>query len=226
MRQIGSESWRFGEETAQIPHGLLFVRDALGLDVEGAADIPPRLAGDVPNLGHLLAPRLHLEAAAQWPSWWRAVVQQEVAMHLGQGDIEGRQRRTTMRVVDPPEWSSLDDQPALQAAARATFEQGCQWFDSKRRPLQPPQHQAGLFEWRATKDIAERVAAELGVSVGLITGFVMVFLVEGVWWELTSSGVAFCSLTATQHSEIAEIIQRSVFASGVPGGPTLGVAES
>lgn len=214
MRLAGTESWRFAEDTPQIPHGLLFVRDALGLDVEAATGIPPRLAGDVPDLGHLLGAGLRPEAAEQWPSWWRTLVHQEAAMHLGLG---GEQWRT---VVDPPEWPSLDDRPALQAAARATFERGCRWFDTKRRPLQPPEHQVGLFEWRTNKDLAERVAAELGVSVGAITGCVMVFLVEGVWWELISPGVALCSFAATQDPETAETIQRSVFASGAtPGRP-------
>ncbi len=70
-------------------------------------------------------------------------------MHLGQRDISGEWMTSMVeqlhRVADPPEWPSLADRPALQGAARATFEQGCRWTDTKRRPLQPPEHRPGLF---------------------------------------------------------------------------------
>jgi len=209
------ESWdekkpsRFAGDTPQIPHGLLFARDALGLDVEAATGIPPRLAGEVPDLGHLLDAGLRAEAAEQWPSWWRTVVHQEAAMHLGLGAEQLR------AVADAPEWSSLNDRPALQAAARATFELGARWFETRRPPLE---QELAMFEWRTPMDLAERVAAELGIEVGAISGCVLVFIVEGLWWELISPGVALCSFAATQDPETAETMQRSVFASGAPSG--------
>jgi len=65
-------------------------RDALGLDVEAVTNMLARLAGVVPDLGHLFGVELRSEAAAQWPSWWRTVVPAEVAMHLGLGGEQWR----------------------------------------------------------------------------------------------------------------------------------------
>jgi hypothetical protein len=43
MRRAGSESWRFAHDIDQTLHALLYVRDALGVDVEEAKGIPDPL---------------------------------------------------------------------------------------------------------------------------------------------------------------------------------------
>lgn len=74
MRRAGSESWRFAHDIDQTLHVLLYVRDALGVDLEGAKGIPPRLASDVVDRSNLLDPGARHEAARDWPAWWQSAV--------------------------------------------------------------------------------------------------------------------------------------------------------
>lgn len=80
-----------------------------------------------------------------------------------------RRRERLGQLVEPPEFASLGDRPGLQAAARSAFVDGCHWADARVSALRPPAR-GPLFSWRATKEVAEEVAAELGVSIGAVQG--------------------------------------------------------
>lgn len=83
MRFAGSASWRFAEGIEQAPLVVLFVRDALGLEVPAEAVIPPRLDGDLPVQATVLDSRQRAAAGAAWAGWWHAVVAQDIRGHQG-----------------------------------------------------------------------------------------------------------------------------------------------
>jgi len=217
MRQGESESWRFAHDFDQILHAVLYVRDCLGLDVEEARGIPPRLAGDIPDRSNLLNSVSRHEVARDWPNWWNKAVEERGTNQLGTRDVERDPLRRQIDarhklVADPPEWSALSGQPALQEAARSLYLEGCQWFSSARRPFLPPSNQ-DIIKWELVRDSAEATAAEHGVSVGAINGCAFVFVVEGSWWELVSPGVVLCSVAAATTPASTVAILQDVLAS-------------
>jgi hypothetical protein len=55
MQFEGTTSWRFAVSAGdERPHLALFVRDAVGLRVADSPDVPPKLAGVVPDHRDLL----------------------------------------------------------------------------------------------------------------------------------------------------------------------------
>src|SRR3954452_15981704 len=121
MPNAGSESWRFAHDIDQSLHCALYLRDAIGLEVDDRAGNPPRLVGDIPDRSQSLDREATTTAAARWPSWWRAVVGNQALTQLQSsseqtdsrawlGELASRHRL----VVDPPERASLADSPALQ----------------------------------------------------------------------------------------------------------------
>lgn len=217
MRRAGSESWRFAHDIDQTLHALLYVRDALGLDVAEAIDIPPRLAGDVPDRASLLGAEARRDAAQDWPAWWHDAVAAQARTQLEPpgANTEARLREAAARhrlVADPPEWSSLSARPALRHAARDLYVEACRWFNPASQPFLPPARR-DVFAWELVRDVAEATAVEHGVSVGVINGCALVLIVEGSWWELVSPGVALCSVAATTNPDSTVAILREVLTS-------------
>jgi hypothetical protein len=217
MRRAGSESWRFAHDIPQTLHVLLYIRDALGLQVEQGPGIPPRLAGGVPDRSELLDPAARSKASRDWPEWWAMAVATALSTEIGpQGVSTGEWRRSVGErqrlVADPPEWSFLSDRPALQAAARALYEEGGRWFSPARQSYLSAALR-DVFAWEQVRDAAEATATEHQVSPGTINGCVLVLLVEGNWWELAGSGAALCSVSAATNPEATQTILHQVFES-------------
>lgn len=223
MRKAGSESWRFAHDIDESLHCVLYVRDALGLQVEDDGVIPPRLAGDVPDRSRLFGPESARAAAARWPSWWRAVVTRVAPTQLGplsqQGGSQSWRREVATRhraVVDPPEWASLEGSPALRDAARTLWTESCRWFGPAREPYLPPCC-LDVFAWEQVRDGAERAAGEHEMSPGEVNGCAQVLLVEGSWWHFIAPGVALCSIAAARDPAIAPVILKEAFDSYLGG---------
>jgi len=172
MRKAGTESWRFAHDIDESLHCVLYLRHVLGLQIEDDGVIPPRLAGDVPDRSQVLGPASALAAAARWPSWWRAVVNQGAPTQLGpssqQNGLQNWVREIATwhgPVFDPPEWASLEGSPALRDAARTLWIESCRWFGPAREPYLPPSC-LDVFAWDQVRDAAERAADENEVSPG------------------------------------------------------------
>lgn len=223
MRKAGRESWRFAHDIDQSLHALLFVRDALDLDVERGGSLPPRLEGDLPERSGLLDAESRQRAALGWPSWWDGVLRERVGFALASRP-EGTDQRRWMRelaerhrvVADHPEWASLADRPALQAAARALWTEGCCLADAARRPLLPPTRH-DLFRWDLVRVVAEDCAARHQVGAGAVGSCALVLIVGGTWWEVAAPGAAVCSVSAAADPESATAILSEVFESRLPG---------
>ncbi len=219
VKRAGSESWRFAEDLGQIPHAMLFVRDALRLDTGSGTGIPPRLAGEIPDRSSLLDSAVRAEAARQWAAWWRGVIGAEPSAHLGPGTVDPAGQRQVLenyrQIVDPTvRGTSLAGWSVLQPAAEALFTEGCRWADAARQPLLPPARmRPGMFDWHLVRDTAEAVAAEAGV--GVIDGSVSLLLVEGTWWELAAPQLVLCSVAAVEDPQVARAILHRVFTSGL-----------
>jgi hypothetical protein len=215
MRRAGRESWRFVHAIDQSLHSLLYVRDTLDLDVDRGGSLPPRLKGDLPERSGLLDANSRQRAALEWPSWWDNVLEERVGFHLASAPESTDQRRFWRELVerhrlfvDHPEWASLADRPALQAAARALWIEGCRW-------VPPTRHD--IFRWDLVRDVAENCAARHQVGVGAVNGCALVLIVEGIWWEVVAPGAALCSVFAAADPESAKAILSEVFESQLPG---------
>jgi len=218
MERAGKSSWRFAEDIGQIPNALLFVRDSLRLTLD-SEEVPTRLLGEIPDLTDHLDTNQRYEAAQQWPAWWGTVIAHEAEMHLGaRGDDYSQWRHRLAEqlraIVDPPEWLSLADRPGLQAAARASFSEGCRWADINRRSWLPPKR-GPFFEWNQMREIADEVVTDFGVDAGDINGCAIVLLVGGIWYEVVLPGVVLCSVGAAGDPLVAEAILRWAFTSSI-----------
>jgi hypothetical protein len=228
MFQRGTRSWRFSHGSDQAPHALLFVRDSLSLPVGSGPGNPPRLAGDVPDLTGRLDERTRREAAQQWPAWWRDVLTREGSMNPRDSGTNRpgppaeamvlracEMARLRREFIDPPEWGSLSDRPALRAAARACYTDGCRWADTALLPVQRESADSPIFEWHVVRDAAEATAADLGVDIGDINGRAIVLAVTGRWHALLAPGLAACSVSDALDPRSAAAILRETFSSWV-----------
>jgi hypothetical protein len=215
MQLAGRPSWRFEENDAGDLHLALFVRDAAGLEVSPAADIPPPLSV---TIDHRLAPP-SAAAAAQWATWWRGLIRFQAgeampSRRLSPGDdihawLEAMRERH-VAAFDPPAFASMASVPELRAVAGATFA-------ADGRPLLPREPPArmppGAFDYQAVRAAAESAIADFGVEPGEIDGTVHVLDVRGTWSYLAAPGYALCSAQAAADPAAAAPLLRAVFAS-------------
>jgi len=227
MQLQGSSSWQFGRGDMGYLHTALFVRDAARLPVAPSADIPPRLARDVPDYTGLLPPGERAAASMQWVIWWRRLVRQAVrearqsVTPLPAGtdpdDFEARIRhRFAGRedVFDPPDFKSLA--PPLQSAVTATFESSL-----GSSSCEPGGTEREMFAWRLVRDAAEGTAADLGIPVGDVKGYADVLEVEGLWSHLAAPGCALCSAALACDPVATAGLLRELFSSGHGSAPGL-----
>jgi hypothetical protein len=220
MHRQGSSSWQFGHGDMGYLHTALFVRDAAGLPVPPSADIPPRLARDVPDYAGLLPPGQRAPAGKQWAIWWRRLVRQAViearrsVTPLPAGaaadDVEVRNwYRFAGRkdVFDPPDFKTLA--PPLQSAVTATFESSLGWSGYEPSGAEPER-----FAWPLVRDAAESTAADLGIPVGDVKGYADVLEVRGLWSYLAGPGCALCSAGVARNPSAAAGLLRELFSSG------------
>jgi hypothetical protein len=137
MQVRGRPSWRFGYGNGSVLdlNGSLFVRDAAGLPVPAAPDVPPPLAPDWlvggPPAGlAAVTTAARATAAGQWLTWWRRLVAAKVdetqARPPAGGDTAAMMDWLRARAgrenaaFDPPEFASLASAPELRAAAAAS----------------------------------------------------------------------------------------------------------
>ncbi len=221
MHRQGSGSWRFEDDNAQYLNHALFVRDGAGLVVPSAADIPPRLAGNVPDYSDALPSGERAAAGHQWVVWWRRLLGQTVREARQSVTLpDGSDLQSIIRhrfagrddVFDPPAFGSLADMQPLQSAAVAMFEIAGRWSNSQ------PGSQASQprFAWPLVRDVAESTAAELGNPVGDLSAVAHVLDVRGLWSYLAGPGCALCSAAVATDPSATRQLLRELFSSG-PG---------
>jgi hypothetical protein len=224
MHVAGSRSWRFEHDDGYMLHQALFVRDATRLPVAGAAEVPPPLAGEVPDASAVLPAADRAVAARQWQSWWRQILDEEVrevairrAEDPGQDALARLEARTRGRheLCDPPSFLSLSAAPELQSAAVATLSAYRAWSGVAGRPRRPDRE---IFAWPLVRDAAHDVAALLGVPVGEMDAVAHVVDVQGRWSYVAGGGCGFCSADAAADPATASVLLRELFASGAPAG--------
>jgi hypothetical protein len=148
------------EDEAQFLHLALFVRDATGLAVERADEIPPQLAWKLPGQPGATTETEREMAARQWVTWWRRLLAQAVREALRGNAPDGdRDPIAWVRAIyagreevfDPPRFGSLADLPQLQPVAGAVFAHADRWWNTRERTV--PQ-EGGAFAWELVRDAA------------------------------------------------------------------------
>jgi len=229
MRRSGSGSWRFGHGDMGYLHAALFVRDAARLPVAPAADIPPRLAGEVPDCADVVEPGDRLVAGEQWVAWWHQLVGQAVREGQRSGtrppagpedDFETVIRHRfggQQEVFDPPGFDSLAGMQPLRSAVIKTQARWQLW--SSHQPGSGAERPE-VFAYRIVRQAAESTAAVLGVAASELNGYAHVLEVEGLWSYLVGPGCALCSAALACDPQAAARLLREVFSSGLAGsGP-------
>jgi hypothetical protein len=232
MHRQGTASWRFGHGDMGYLHTALFVRDAVRLPVAPSADIPPRLAGDVPDCADVLAPHERAAAGQQWVAWWRMLV--------GQAAHEARQSWTPLPVetdpddfealirhrfggrqdvFDSPGFESLASTQPLRSAVMGTFEVSCGWSSCQPGRPEGPEK----FPHWLVRDAAESAAADLGIPIGDVRGYADVLVVEGQWSYLAGPGSGLCSAAVACDPLAASRLLREIFSSGHSRAPDIAI---
>jgi hypothetical protein len=217
MQVAGRSSWRFEENDAGDLHLALFARDAAGLQVLPAPDIPPPLSVVIDQrLATVPAPAA---AASQWVTWWRGLVGFQAAEALPPHrprraeDMHAwmaAKRERRLAAFDPPQFESLASMPELRSVASATFAADGRPLLHREPPARVP---PGVFDYGAVRAAAEGAIAEFGVDPGEIDGTVHVLDVQGPWSCLAAPGYALCSPEVAADAAAAARLLRAVFAS-------------
>lgn len=221
MRRAASGSWRFAHGLEQLPHALLYVRDALRLAAAPGLGVPPRLSEAPPDRSRLLDPAIRSAAAREWTTWWETLVQHESRRHFDSGDGDAHavhERFLEYHWVLNPETSPALAGTMLRPAALVLFAEGCDWGGRVTPELPDPRDldSAGQpFAWALVRDTVEAVSAARGVDTADIDGAASVLLVEGDWWDLVAPGFALCSLAAATDPNVAGVLLHSVLESGL-----------
>ncbi len=218
MHVVGRPSWRFASGNGQSSdlHDALFTRDAAGLGVPPATDVPPPLAaewlaGELPPGLAALSVASREAAASQWLTWWRQLLAAKVGL-AGSGPPQGAdlaaiqawaESLSRSEVFDPPEFGSLAAMPELRAAAAATY---------GVRPSRLTDR-SGSFDYQLIRGIAERTAADFGVPIDAVDARAHVLDVQGVWWHMAGPGCVLCSPAATTDPAAAAELLGAVFTS-------------
>jgi hypothetical protein len=217
MRRRGS--WQFGHGDMGYLHTALFVRDVTRLPVPSSADVPPLLAGDLPDHADVLRAGDQAAAGQQWILWWRRLVgqavreeSQRVAHEVGQDVQDHLRQRFAGRedVFDPPDFGSLAGTQPLQAAVIAGFAMWNQWSASQPPGRSEPQ----VFAWPLVRDAAESTAAEFGIQVSDLNAYAHVLDVTGMWSYVAGPGCVLCSTAVARDPSAARQLLRDVFRSG------------
>jgi hypothetical protein len=214
VRTAGSESWHVSIEDEQTTHAVLFVRDACGLTPDDDPVVPPRLVGEVPDLGSSMTRSDRTRASAAWTDWWRRVAEFEGAKELGE-ITEGATREDALRrltaayaaVFDPPDFECLAAWPTLQSMSRTTCQQALRWHRHSATPI-PPDH----ARWLVTKAVAEEACAAFHVSPSRLNAAVIALAVEGTWWNFPQPGVLLCSQEVLNEDGLFAPLLRETFA--------------
>ncbi|WP_277050238.1 hypothetical protein [Ruania albidiflava] len=214
MKLAGSRSWRFAAHTGELVHLVLRVRDAAGLQVPAAPDVPPPLQDPPqPAAGLDLDPVL---TGADWLTWWRDIVALEGHRQLLRPDqmttswakVNRELQAQTKVLAGPPRFEGLAERPGLQAAARAVGRTPRGWVD---RQLQAERHSRDLIDWPVVNEVVHQVAAETGTPVHSLNGCALVLLVQGAWWHQVRPGVVLCSVQAAgDRHTAAELVRAAV----------------
>jgi hypothetical protein len=213
MRRAGAASWRFAEDLGQLPHAVLYIRDAMRLPVEPGPGVPPALIGEIPDRSDKVDPSGVRDVAQAWATWWTPRLNYAPNSTVTWPPTSRLGRRPTQR------HRPRSKTPALRATAGSLFAEGCGWADTARRPVLPPARpHPGRFDWQLTRKVAEAVADDADVDLDAINGAVSVLLVEGIWWKRVRRQFALCSVEAADDPQIAEDILRDVFTSGLTTG--------
>jgi len=217
MRVAGRPSWRFafGNGQASDLHAALYARDAAGLDVPAAPDVPPRLAadwlaGDASPRPTAVTAAGRASAAGQWLPWWRALLAVKVSIVDSRPPANGDMAATlawakllhSSAVFDPPEFAALAATRELRAVITATY---AAW------PQVPDR--SGSFDYGLIRSTAEQIAAEFGVPIEAMDARAHVLDVRGSWWHVVGPGCVLCSPGATSDPAVAAQLLGAVFAS-------------
>jgi hypothetical protein len=226
MRYAGFPSWRFTEDDPQFLHLALFLRDATGLAVERSDDIPPHLAGELPDRPGVLPEAARGAAAGQWVTWWRRLLAQAVGEALRGNAPDGDQDPLAWmqmvyagrkEVFDPPRFGSMADLPQLRPVTAALYAQADRWWSTREQTVT---QEGGAFAWRLVRDAAKDAAAELDIPIGEVTAAVYVLDVEGSWSCPATPGCAPCSVAVATDPPAARRLLHDVFTTG-RGDPAL-----
>ena len=216
VRHAGGSSWRFAHGVEQLPHAVLYVRDALRLSIESASGVPPTLCEQIGDRSELLDSLTRSVAAREWAAWWAVVVEFEARRHLSSGDLNHlaiHERSAEYNRAINPATSPVLAGALLQPAAEALFGDACSWGGSV--DVQDPAGGGQAPAWEVVRDAAEAVAETRSVEPGSIGGAASILLVDGIWWDLAAPRFALCSRAAAEDSHTARVMLTSVFESGL-----------
>ncbi len=203
-------SWRVDQGHSDLFTMVLYVRDAAGLEMSAAPEIP-RLAG-VPDLrSAVLDDGARVLAGQQWTSWFRQVLELELVERTAPTPGRNRAQYLLARheaVCDPPDFAALADRPQLQAIARAVVTGHRSWSRSFS-------WRGAELEWTLLKQIAEDVAFDHRVSIDRVRARIVFVPVDGSWWTRVAPGCVLCSPAAAEHPVAAQALVRDAFVSGL-----------
>lgn len=221
MRFEGQPSWRLSVSDDGDLDLLLWVRDALGLDV-AADDAPPRSEPGPPDRSALVPADACDAAASRWIAWWRAALAFEAAGRTeepppGEDAFLGWVRaRSVARdaVGSPPAFAALDDVPALRDAVARLFPEAHRALAAREADDARAWHRRAAADDR--RALAADVARTHGVGIGDVRGAVLVVQTAGPWWRVAAPGAVVCSASAyVDDLAFAAEVVRAAFESGL-----------
>lgn len=223
MRRAGEESWRLSvDDTCDLLHTALFIRDACRLRPSDDSFLPPPLEGDLPDVSAGVDPDLCEAAASQWGAWWQEILVYEGAKVLGTLELlDGPVGHMDSHVIvhqhllDWPELDALASQPELRRAVQVSHDHAVRWQQQWNRRLLGVDPRSRGLQHVTPSAIAQQVHDRLGVPFGRIRAAVFVLRVQGHWSALPLPGLLLTSASLAAENERLVRLLDSAFASGV-----------
>lgn len=224
MRLAGERSWRLAVSAGSSPHALLWLRDALALDVPGD-DMPPALVDVPPDRSDTISASDRPGAAVRWARWWREQLAVEAAEQLVESPSAPKAFAAWVRrsheareaAGAPPDFGALSDVPALQRAASQLYPEAREHLDRRDRALSVPRPPASPPYAVSARDVVAAVADEQGVSPAALGAAVLVLDAEGAWWRVVAPGTVACTADCLEDATHTEAVLRAAFLSGLRG---------
>ncbi len=211
MQLAGSPSWRLSLDNPQTLDIALFVRDSVGLVAPPRPEVPPAFAARVSDHTAVLTDPARIQAGEQWLEWWGRLIAYEITPRPDPG-ADMRQRLTDyQRVMDPPDFDSLADLPALRTAVTTIFSAAAGWLSVTRRQATDRLH----LDHALVRDVVADVIAEHGVRPDQLDAAIIVLEVAGAWSHLAGPGAMFCSANTFSDPVSARAVLREALVTSL-----------
>lgn len=210
MRVSGRPSWKLSIGDDFLLSAALWIRDAAGVVVVDADDVPPHLLVP-PPASDVLADEDLAAVGRDWLTWWRTLLDNRVATHrnpppAGVGEdwqqwVRGDLADRSAAGGPDDDFAALAHAPGLRRACRELFRDAQRARSRSRLETTP---------WEVYERLVHEVAAAHEVEPEALDGTVVVVPSGAAWWRVLSPGLVIASEDAPTDDVVRAALESAI----------------